>query len=128
MKCLEEIDKPILILLVLVVVQIVCFGICALTGTWQQRTALLTTVVVPLLVALPGLWKFKYWAWLVAVIVVCYNLMGLLFVVLTWSEHVAFYQRHHGNLLKVAYMLVISHVINLIILILLLVDRSYFDE
>jgi len=123
-----EVNRLVLILLILIIAQIVCSGLCALTGTWQQRVALMTTVVIPLSVALPGLSKFKFWAWLVAVIVVFYNLTGLLSIVLGWSEHVAYYERHDASQIKMAYSLVISHLVNLVILTLLVVERGYFDE
>jgi len=123
-----EIPKSILILLILVAVEIVWSGVYALTGTWQQRAFLLTCQIIPLLVALPGLWKFKYWAWLVTIIVAGYNLTGLFSIVPNWSAHLAFYQRFHENLIKVAYMLVINYVVNLVILILLVVERDYFDQ
>ena len=122
------IDKPILILLFLIIVQIVCSGVCALTGIWQQRTALLTTQIFPLLVALPGLWKFKYWAWLVALVVTFYSLTGLFSVIVNWGANIAYYQRFDTNFIKVAYMLVVSYVIDFAILILLIVERGYFDE
>jgi hypothetical protein len=123
-----EINKPILTLLILIVVEIMWSGVYALTGTWQQRTFLLTCQVVPLLVALSGLWKFKYWAWVVAVIVVVYNLTGLFTVIPNWSTHIAYYQRFNTNLIRVAYMLVVNYVINLNILILLVTERDYFNE
>lgn len=123
-----EIHKPVLTLLILVVVEILWSGAYALTGTWQQRTFLLTCQVLPLLVALPGLWKFKYWAWVVVIIAAGYNLMGLFSIIPNWSAHIEFYQKAHNNLIKAAYMLVISYVINFIILILLVVERDYFDQ
>ena len=127
MKELET-DKAVLILLSLIVVQILCSGLSALTGTPQQAIGHLTAVVIPLSVALLGLRKFKYWAWLVAVIVVFFNLTGLLSIIPAWSEHIAYYQRHDVSRIRMAYSLVISHVINLVIFVLLVVERGYFDE
>lgn len=123
-----EVDKPVLTLFILIVIEILWSGIYAVTGTWQQRTFLLTAQVIPLLVALPGLWKFKYWAWVVVVIVAGYNLTGLFSTIPHWSTHVEFYQKAHENLTKISYMLVINNVINFIILILLITERGYFDE
>ena len=125
---ITDFDKSVLTLFILVAIEILWSGIYAISGTWQQRSFLLTCQVIPLLVALPGLWKFKYWAWLVVVIVAGYNLSGLFSVIPNWSTHLEFYRKANENLIKGSYMLIINHVINLTILVLLIVERDYFNE
>jgi hypothetical protein len=126
---ISEVDRPIWILRGLVIVAILCSGLCVITDTVQGRMALLTAQVVPFAIALYGLWRFKYWAWIVALIVSFYDLTGLLFYIFNWSDQARYiHDFFHQHPIKGIYFYVGHYAINFFILLLLIIERDSFDE
>ncbi len=119
-----EIEKPILALFSLVIVEIIWSGVYGLTSSWQQQTFFLGAQTLPLSVALPGLWRFKYWAWILAIVVACGELFGLVSIIPDWSTHFALYCQ---SPIKATYMYIILPIIDIVILALLVIERDYFD-
>ncbi len=118
------------ILLTLIVVDVVLSCACAIAGTTQERIALLTCRIIPFLIALPALWKRKYWAWVVGIIFAAYDVISaILFLLPNMQNNWSYYQRRFTEQPFIAaYDLVITHVLMLSVAILLIAKRSYFDE
>ena len=135
-----EVNKPILLLRILLIVQILWVSVYILaTSSGLQRNMSFMRSVFPLVVILIGLWKFKHWAWILAMFIYfCSVVGGLIYIlghfcsvsILTgkWGGYFAdSMQNFQENPIASACNLAIYPAICITILILLIAERDYFD-
>jgi len=140
-----EVDKPILILRALLVLQVLGLIIYAiiivvpLHGPVRQVMIITFAItIIPFLAALYGVWKFKWWGWIVAVVLIIGgSIWGLMrtfgkslsrsIVEGDYSVIADFQQFFQQNPITAAYFL-LAFIINIVISILLVTERDYFDE
>ncbi len=140
-----EIDKPILVLRGLLVLQIlglIIYAIIIVVALHGFALRLVITtfapIIIPLLAALYGVWKFKRWGWIVAVFwIIGGSIWGLMRTfggllsrsILGGDNSVTadFQQFFQQNPIRAAYCL-LAFIINILIAILLVTERDYFDE
>jgi len=140
-----EVDKPILVLrglLVLQVLALIIYAIIIVSPLHGRVSRVMITTFAPIiiafLVALYGVWKFKWWGWIVAVVLIIggsiWGLMrtfgGLLSrSILEADDSVIpdFQQFFQQNPIRAAYCL-LALIINIVIAILLVTERDYFTE
>jgi len=118
------------ILLILVIVDVGVSCAYAAIGTAQESIALLTCRIIPFTIALPALWRRKYWAWYVGIIFAAYDIISTaLFLLPNLGRNWEYYQRQFAeHPIKASFDVIITHVLMLFVAILLVAKRSDFDE
>lgn len=99
----------------------------AVLSRWQIRSLLLHTQTLPYAVALVGLWRRNYWAWVMATLVSGYAMLCLVQSFVTWHVYLqsmkGWYEQHP---LLCLYMVVFHTGINIAILFLLMITKNGF--
>lgn len=137
-----EVDKPILVLRGLLVLQVLGLIIYALIKVSPLKATIvrgmMITFIILFVAVLYGVWKFKYWGWLLAVVLIIGGLIRALMWILGTSLSRSIVEGDYSvtaNFLKLfqkdpitaAYYL-LAFIINIIISILLVTERDYFSE
>lgn len=136
-----EVDKPILVLrglLVLQVLGLIIYALIKVSPLQATVRGMMITFIILFVVVLYGVWKFKYWGWLLAVVLIIGGLIRALMWILgtslsrsivegDYSVAANFQQLIQKDPIKAAYYL-LAFIINIIISILLVTERDYFSE
>ncbi|MHC4676479.1 MAG: hypothetical protein ACYTBZ_28655 [Planctomycetota bacterium] len=136
-----EVDKPILVLrglLVLQVLGLIIYAIIKVLPAQGPVSGLMITFIILFLVVLYGVWKFKYWGWILAVVLIIGGSIRVLMRILgtslsrsivegDYSVTANFQQLFQKEPITAAYYL-LAFIINIVISILLVTERDYFSE
>ena len=136
-----EVDKPILVLrglLVLQVLGVIIYAIIKVSPVQPVLEVMITFYVILFLVVLYGVWKFKYWGWWLAVVLIIGGSISALMRILgtslsrstlegDYSVTAKFQQLFQEEPITAAYYL-LAFIINIVTSILLVTERDYFTE
>ncbi len=136
-----EFDKPILVLrglLVLQVLGLIIYAIIKVSPAQALVRGMMITFIILFLVVLYGVWKFKYWGWILAVVLIIGGSLRVLMQILgrslshsilegDYSVTANFQEFFQNKPITAAYYL-LAFIINIVISILLVTERDYFSE